>query len=707
MLTHACKWTALAHVAGDRAFCWIVCDYVLVCLASRSEFWLSGQRQRSNLIEVKSHRRASLSITSRRSHKFELHSTGTQGTFHARQHGNSTMPPKPPAKNGNTSAIGKEAVKLESVSQQAAPDAPMSGSNTPIVTPGGTPAPGTPAPRSGSARPSPAMRGRGGAKPQPKFAGRRSATARAELEAAEAKKKEAETKAAVEEAKRKAKEDRKFGYGRGRGGPRGGRGRGGHMSDRPREYASEAAGVFGGGRAVSDTKGLRSSRPVYPGSGGGGGGGGGGGSAGGGRSGAMGYYGGSGIKREGGDRDVEMGGVRPPMNAEDGLYISSDEDENEGVKRDIDQMQVIDLTGDNPPELENPFVPVRLSRVPHKERAVGLQAEDSPDSSDAADAISDKRRGKQRARDVEVTGTAAVPKRPTTYSSSDTEGEPQVKREPLDEEQTRPSAPEVGDLQSGVAITSPLDDMPSSPESKRKAKERIKATADATDVDGNESDIERPPEPHFQTQAEKDEWVRHYDDKQNIRHELGRLVPQDAPQPDAEGDSVMGEENGHLKRAQERQRLREEHVYLFQFPPILPDLKAISIKDETEAARPAGDAGDSMDVDHDNAHDPNTADTAKSALSTSSGLSLPSGQVGKLRVHASGKTTLDWGGTSLVLGLGAEATFLQNVLIATVPETKPKEGDKPPDQQEDGIGMGMGIIRAKFVLTPDWDEILK
>ena len=611
------------------------------------------------------------------------------------------MPPKPPTKEGDASGADNEPVKVESASQQQpAPDAPMSGTNTPIGTPSGTPAPGTPASRPGSVRPSPAVRGRGGAKPQPRGIGRRSAASRAELEAAAAKKKEADAKAAVEEAKRKAKEDRKFGYGRGRGGkPRGGRGRGGHMSDRPREHTSEAVGVFGGGRTVADAKSSRTSRPGYSGSGGGGGGGGGGTSSGGGRSGGSGYYAGSSIKREAGDRDVSMGGMQPPMTTEDGGYISSDEDEAEGVKRDIDRMQVIDLTGDEP-EVDDPFVPVRLTRVEHKERAVGVQAVDSPDTSDGAEVISDRKKGKQRAKDVEVTGTAAVPKRPTTYSSSDTEGEPQIKQEPTDDENTRPTTPEPG-----AAATSDVHDMPSSPESKRKAKEKIKANADAANADGNESDIERPSEPHFQTQAEKDEWVRHYDDKQNIRHELGRLVPKDAAQPDAEGDTAMADDTPHLKRARERQRLREEHVYLFQFPPVLPDLRAISIKDEKEAAaRSNGDGGDAMDVD-DDTNDTITADDT--AASRSNRPNLPSGQVGKLRVHKSGKTTLDWGGTSMVLGLGAEATFLQNVLIAKVPETKPKEGEKPPDQQEDAVAMGMGIVRAKFVVTPDWGEILK
>ncbi|KAF2216231.1 hypothetical protein CERZMDRAFT_109180 [Cercospora zeae-maydis SCOH1-5] len=611
------------------------------------------------------------------------------------------MPPKKSTKEGDSANPSAAPGNGEGNGQGAAPEAPMSGTNTPVATPTGTPAPPTPSSRPGSARPSPAIRGRGGAKPLPKFAGRRSATARAELEAAEAKKREAEAKAAAEEAKKKAKEDRKFGYGRGRGGPRGGprggRGRGGHIGDRPREYASEASGVFGGGQTSADIRSARTSRPGGFGSGGGGGGGGGG------RSGASGYSGGSGIKRESGD--IEMGGMRMHIKAEDGGYISSDEDENEGDKRDVDRMQVIDLTGDQEPDIEDPFVPVRLSRVPHKERAVGLQAEELPEGSDAAEAVSEKRKGKQRARDVEVTGTAAVPNRPTTYSSSDTEPEPQIKREPTDDDQTRPTTPELASAPNAAGAVSPGADLPSSPERRRKAKEKIKESAEIPD-EGEESDIERPPEPHFQTQAEKDEWIRFYDDKQKVRHELGRLLPKDGSAPDADGDTAMAEETGHMRRAKARQEERENHVYLFQFPPVLPDLKAVTIKDDPDAAEANGNPdGDAMDVEESTA--PAGAATAPETSSGSTRPSLPSGQVGKLRVHKSGKTTLDWGGTSMVLNLGADATFLQNVLVAKVPETKPKEGDQPPEDVEDASAMGMGLIRAKFVLTPDWDEILK
>lgn len=619
------------------------------------------------------------------------------------------MPPKKPTGGKRVLPTADPPGKVEG-SGAAAPD--QSTASTPVATPVGTPS-STPAPasRSGSAvRPSPAVRGRGAA-PKPKFAGRRSATARAEAEAAEAKKKEAEAKAAAEEAKRSAREAKKFGYNaRGRGGARGGRGRGGHMGDAPRRQHQEpvASGPFSAGQTGPDQRTSGWNRSV------GGGGGSATGAFGGGyvtgaasgshsssRPGASYTSGGMSIKSEYGG-DVTMRGTGTAR-TDDGGYISSDEDEVQGIpRRDVDRMQVIDLTGDNERE-EDPFVPVRLARVPHRDRAVGLVVEDSADSSDVAEVVSEKRRGKQRSKDIEVTRTQSIPKRPTAYSSSDSEGELPIKAEPTeDERQTRPKTPEPRPTEEATVI-SPSRDLPSSPESRRKAKEKIKSNADAA-VGDDDSDFEIPPAPRFQTQAEKDEWDRQYADLRQIRREFGLQVPKNATQPDADGDAAMVEETPALRRAREQEEVRRNHVYLFQFPPVLPDLKAITIKDDPETA-PAGTEGDAMDVDP-----PQTglaAVTNPDAASKSTQPKLPSGQVGKLRVHKSGKTTLDWGGTSFVLGKGADATFLQSVLIAKVPETKPKENDKAPAADvDDAVGMGMGVVRGKFVLTPNWDEIL-
>ncbi|SMR46555.1 unnamed protein product [Zymoseptoria tritici ST99CH_1E4] len=638
------------------------------------------------------------------------------------------MPPKAP---GSKAPPTQSTEQASSGSAQSPPGNPVTPAATPTPSAASTPAPlsrQSSTPRPSSTRGKPVVNA-------PRAANRRSQAARLEAAQTAARAKAAEAEAVAEEKKRKDREARRFGYRgndrSGRGGGRGGRGRGGHMGDshRSRDEDVIASGPFSAGQVTADAKAAYARRfgsgasgsgafsgGVTSSSGGRSGGGGGGGSGGGGGGGS----GGSGIKSEPGSGGTFTMSTRG-LKTEDGGYISSDDEEVDTTlpKQDIDHMQVIDLTGDDAaPRRKNALAPVRLTRVPHQERTVGLSIEDSNAASNIVPPempTTEKKKGKQRARDVEITGSTAMPKRPTAYSSSDDENEqPYIKPEPTgDDGQARPTTPPAQDI---TTIPEALQDAPSSPETKRKAKERIKAIADSMGADdSDDSDVPLPEPPRFQTQAELDEWKRHYKDLRGIRNELGRQVPKTLPPPtDANGDTAMegaAPEDPTLVKARKQEDTRSQHVYLFQFPPVLPSLIPVSVKPDPETAVAGATDQDPMDVD-----------ASAQQRSTNTGLNvqpkLPSGHVGKLRIHKSGKATLDWGGTSLLLGMGADATFLQNVLIATVPETKPevvkeekdkdkakaKEGEEP---LEPAVGMGMGQVRGKFVMTPNWDEILR
>lgn len=473
-------------------------------------------------------------------------------------------------------------------------------------------------------------------------------------------------------------------------------------SNRQREEAVPS-GPFSAGQAAADAASRRWGSSGGGGGGGGGGpfGGGGGGSrsggasrySGGGRSSGMG--GGSGIKSEPG-MDSSMGGMH--IKAEDGGYISSDDDEakNQGPKADIERLQIIDLEEE---DNQHAMAPVRLARVPHKDRTVGLSAEDEGlfDSSDQADGADDKKKGKQRAKDVMVTGATQKSKRPTAYSSSDTDGETQIKEEPTDDEhQTRPATPEP------IISTDPLLQSPvSSPESRRKVKDKVKATVDAAHQEDEDFAFASPP--RFQTQAEKDEWDRLQEDMRQLRKELGALVPPSAlVPPDADGDTAMPESTPAIERARQVQTEREQHVYLFQLPPVLPSLKPVLVKPDPETMEDAQTGDAPMDVDKEPIEIKDDGVAHKQPT-------LPSGSVGKLRIHKSGRATLDWGGTPFVVAKGADATFLQNVMIGELPDVKPRGENDPPVDTRDlsARGLGMGQIRGKFVVTPDWEEILR
>ncbi|KAI6918390.1 hypothetical protein KC332_g10737 [Hortaea werneckii] len=533
----------------------------------------------------------------------------------------------------------------------------------------GTPAAGT------AGRGASSQRGRGG-KPiiaKPKFAGRRSQAGRAEAEKAEAERKKAELDARAKEEAAKARREGRF---RGRGGadgrPHRGRGRGGYVgeSERPKPDPV-ASGPFSSGQVNQMDLGKRR---------------------------AVGSSSAGGPGMEPGSGEVEM---MPQVKIEEGEYISSDEDEAEqGMGRlNIDELGVIDLTAEEEEDPSRGFAPVRLKREEHKERTVGVNVDEGEKEDEkekeGKEKTSEKRKGKQKQRpkDVEITGESE--KYHGAYSSS--EDEPVIKAEPTEDDE-RPDAPpaEVAENESHP------QEPPSSPETKRKAKEKIKT--------GSRS-AKAPTRPAYQTQEEIDEWNRQQDDLRILHSELGTLaVPPPPPQPtDQDGDAAMTD--GQQPAVEDK---RADKVYLFQFPPVVPDLNPIKVKPDPEAA-PSGAEGETMDVDDNNAQGPqikkDPAPVISEPNSTPRPPHLASGAVGKLRIHRSGRATLDWGGTALSVAMGTEASFLQDVVIASLPEHKGEvngEGNGGGGvNEETGVAMAMGQVKGKFVVTPDWGEILR
>ncbi|RVX75145.1 hypothetical protein B0A52_01422 [Exophiala mesophila] len=127
---------------------------------------------------------------------------------------------------------------------------------------------------------------------------------------------------------------------------------------------------------------------------------------------------------------------------------------------------------------------------------------------------------------------------------------------------------------------------------------------------------------------------------------------------------------------------------------------------------------------------------------------LPSGLVGKLRLHKSGKVSLDWGGTDMEVRYGTEVDFLQDVVLIEPPvvssagKTKKEDsgngglsnivknesgsgdgdgqqgegtnaanqdgqGDDDEDVGDPTIGKtyALGQVRRKLVLIPDWAKL--
>lgn len=577
-----------------------------------------------------------------------------------------------------------------------------------------------------SASPAPsASRGKKPIVPAPK-AVRRSKEDREALQKEANAKKAEEARAALRDAKRagRGRGDR----GRGRGG---GKARGGFMGDSERIIRDVvASGPFSAGQVAADA-GFRGQRRAVGGGGGGGFGGGySGGSGGGGSSGS----GGPRIKSEGGP---SYGNV----NIEDGGYISSDlDEEDEGPRKDIDFINLLSDDEQDTAATNANMAPIRVNRVEHRERekpvaadaskskaaiaesshgaAVGASGETNATTKERT-ASPEASRKQPRAKEVQVVRTERKWKGAWEDSSDD---DLAIKPEPTDE---------------GSSITAaPLEDthlalkQSASPETRRKSKGKAAATARKHSL---------PTEaPAMQTVEERREWERHHLDLEIIRQELGEIsLPASASTKpaaaakDAEGDTNMAESeqadlaegvdaNTSLPTDQSTTQpppdRRTDRVYLFQFPPILPSLVPATVKPEpasptlSKKTPATTTAATAIDVD---AAATTTKPKAKQVPESAGQMHspFPAGLVGKLRVHASGRTTLDWGGTSLQVGMGTDVQFLQDAVVAKFNDKSDVEGAKGKEEEQDesaygGEVMGLGQVRGKFVVTPDWEEIV-
>lgn len=158
----------------------------------------------------------------------------------------------------------------------------------------------------------------------------------------------------------------------------------------------------------------------------------------------------------------------------------------------------------------------------------------------------------------------------------------------------------------------------------------------------------------------------------------------------------------------------EGHMFLFQFPPVLPPLRAvphdgtssnpIAIKSEpdddvvmlnqppvnidlTRDEAKVKKEGDGEEED-DEQENENGDDIIKEG-----------GFLGNLTVRKSGKVELSWGGQKLELMPGTQTNFLSTAVLIEQADAKP--GDS---SQTAGVAYGMGKIQGSFALAPVWGD---
>lgn len=384
------------------------------------------------------------------------------------------------------------------------------------------------------------------------------------------------------------------------------------------------------------------------------------------------------------------GGGSSSIKREDGGIVESSEDEEdqEFPRRDIDLIEISD-DEDGADANERPSrsaLPIRITRKEHQEKAFALNTDASAETApkDTAEATGTSgrraagersgqtsRKGKGKASDVEITGE----RKPFRGVWQDTDdSDVQVKAEHVSDDEQMPDAEQIG--LDANASESVQKEEPSSPTAERKARGRLKSIA----------------EPVLQTDEDRAEWARFLENRKHIRAELG---PDETPTVDASGDTDMA--NGAAPAP--KTTVRDNNVYLFQIPPLMPELLEPGVKKENadvqaEASAPPAIKKEAVKIKvEENFSDP--------SAQPAQGPRFASGRVGKLRVRQSGRTTLDWGGTSYELAPGNKASFLQEVVsIHVVPE---KDRVVPEDA---GEAVSFGRVKGKFVVTPDWGEML-
>jgi DNA-directed RNA polymerase III subunit RPC4 len=235
--------------------------------------------------------------------------------------------------------------------------------------------------------------------------------------------------------------------------------------------------------------------------------------------------------------------------------------------------------------------------------------------------------------------------------------------------------------------------------------------------------------PVIQTAEDRAEYERHIEDMRVLKDELGNMhTSQQAL--DGEGNVEIEDAVGDGNK--------EGRLYLFQFPPVLPKLYnpmtqlkplhpgqiPIKIKEEPDGDVEMSSSGNKNTIDLTKGK-PVNQNGGETILVEEDGKKKDikrgrekyvdeEGYTGKLIVRESGRVELDWGGTRMLVGRGIPTGFLTTgVLLDPMDPGKDKSevlggafGGRTFQPAVEGKAVGMGEIMGKFVVTPDFGNIM-
>ncbi|KAJ4306260.1 hypothetical protein N0V88_001058 [Collariella sp. IMI 366227] len=157
----------------------------------------------------------------------------------------------------------------------------------------------------------------------------------------------------------------------------------------------------------------------------------------------------------------------------------------------------------------------------------------------------------------------------------------------------------------------------------------------------------------------------------------------------------------------------EGHMFLFQFPPVLPPLRVVPNEGTSTnpiPIKPEPD-DDAVMLNQPPVHIDLAQDEAKKVKKEGDEEENEGGDgeeedelkdggfIGNLIVRKSGRVQLSWGGQLLDLMPGTQTNFLSTTVLIEQADQKP--GDQ---SQMAGVAYGMGKIQGSFALAPIWGD---
>lgn len=277
-----------------------------------------------------------------------------------------------------------------------------------------------------------------------------------------------------------------------------------------------------------------------------------------------------------------------------------------------------------------------------------------------------------------------------------------------------------------------MADIPSasSPETKKKVRlsqspeARRKHSSTGSPIMKRRRSSSHKKKPVISTTEEKEEFERGEEDRLTMLRELGGALPEIKSDNDADNDDPAAEDQPPPVN---RNGETENEIFFFQFPTLLPELEPLPTADESASTAASSgsitadgnsdikpetdskDTNDSAPVPSKKAPPPHSKAALKAALARLTA-PPPSGHIGQLRVHRSGRITLLYGhgpdAFEMEVNRGAHCEFLQEVVVMKE-ESPYGEDDKDEKGKRRGVAYSLGQVKGKYVVNPDFEKLIE